>query len=392
MSQRRRDPQPYRRSQDGRWCAPYYDAEGKRRVAYGRTAAEALAERDRRAAGYASEQTVAGWVQWWLDVHLPRRARNGRIAASTVDFYRAKARHVLEGLGDVELAELTAAKVEAWLEDLEQQVSPTTGRPLSSRSVQAIHATLRAALSAAERLGKIPPGGNVARLVEAPGPDSGARRWLTPEQAPAFIAATRGDRFEALWRLLLPLGLRIGEGAALTLDAVDLEAGTVRIDRNLVRVKLGGRWVWQHKGTKTHVGATMALPRWARESLARRFEIREIEKAMAGPLWSEAECVDERGRPITVELLFCNEVGQPFHHRTYAARLARICDAAGLPRLTPHELRHSCASILAAQGATLLEIQKLLRHRRQALTADLYHHLVEDVQRAHVAAMDELAE
>lgn len=193
---------------------------------------------------------------------------------------------------------------------------------------------------------------------------------------------------EALWLVALPLGLRLREAVAVPVDAVDLDAGTLRVAWSIARTERQ----WVHKATKTHADETLALPRFAVDALRRRLEVRALDRMMAGPLWQEAAVVDERLRPKTVDLLFSREDGQPLPESRVYSGLANVCERAGVPRLTPHELRHSCVSILIALGVDLPTIQRLVRHRSQRLTSDLYGHLVQAVSRDAADRFDRLAE
>jgi integrase len=46
-----------------------------------------------------------------------------------------------------------------------------------------------------------------------------------------------------------------------------------------------------------------------------------------------------------------------------------------VPGLTPHDLRHTCASLAIAAGANVLAVQRLLGHETAAMTLGLYGHL-----------------
>lgn len=81
-----------------------------------------------------------------------------------------------------------------------------------------------------------------------------------------------------------------------------------------------------------------------------------------GPVVGQTVIADERGQPVEKEWI------------EYRWRLIR--DAAGLVDFRWHDIRHSCASFLAQQGATLLEIGSVLGHRSPAVTAR-YAHLIQ---------------
>jgi integrase len=83
--------------------------------------------------------------------------------------------------------------------------------------------------------------------------------------------------------------------------------------------------------------------------------------------------------------------GGPLSHGVVQDALDRVCEQAGVPRVTPHQLRHMTASLLAAMKMTLLQIQHVLRHKSQSLTSDLYSHLLEETGREVADRMDDLA-
>src|SRR5207248_9883628 len=77
---------------------------------------------------------------------------------------------------------------------------------------------------------------NVAALVDKPRYEQPQMRCLTREQAKALLAAVKGDRFEALYTVAVPLGLRRGEALGLMWEDVDFEKGLLHIRRALQRV------------------------------------------------------------------------------------------------------------------------------------------------------------
>src|SRR5947209_3596690 len=82
-------------------------------------------------------------------------------------------------------------------------------------------AVLRNALGRAVRWGLIPR--NVAALADPPTVSEYEARFLSIDEARAFLAAARGDRLEALYSVALSLGLRQGEALGLRWEDVDLD-------------------------------------------------------------------------------------------------------------------------------------------------------------------------
>src|SRR5438477_10280598 len=74
--------------------------------------------------------------------------------------------------------------------------------------------------------------------------------------------------------------------------------------------------------------------------------------------------------------------------RHVTQKFQRLLDRAGLPHQRPHDLRHACASLMAADGVPLLVIQAQLGHSQYFLTADTYSHLYDQTMREAAGRMD----
>ena len=145
---------------------------------------------------------VGPYLRQWLD-----EVAKPRVRASTLKSYREIVEgHLVPGLGNIPIAKLTPAEVQAFLN--RKQASG-----LSPRRVQYIHAVLRRALVTAERWGLVSR--NVARLVDPPRVRRREITPLTPEQARRLIETSIEDRYRALWITALGTGLRQGELLAL---------------------------------------------------------------------------------------------------------------------------------------------------------------------------------
>lgn len=177
--------------------------------------------------------------------------------------------------------------------------------------------------------------------VDSPPADKRLPHPLSPEEMARLLAAPmrfdspKGLRDRALLELMYATGMRASEVIALRLDAVDLEAGTVRC--------VG-------KGGKERI---LPLYDRARQSLKDY-----IEKGRAKLLQGRDEhvlFVNHRGRPLTRQGLWL---------------LVKECAiAAGIEgEVTPHTLRHSFATHLLDGGAGLREVQQLLGHANISTT------------------------
>lgn len=86
--------------------------------------------------------------------------------------------------------------------------------------------------------------------------------------------------------------------------------------------------------------------------------------------------------------MFPSRIGTPYEPHGLHDDFKRLLVEAGLPDMRFHDLRHSAASLMLAQGIPLRSIQDILGHSSIALTANLYAHVGEQLRREAADAMD----
>ena len=108
----------------------------------------------------------------------------------------------------------------------------------------------------------------------------------------------------------------------------------------------------------------------------RQYRVQQAEAQMAaGTLWQDHG------------LIFASQVGTPMDPDNFSHSFARLCERAGLGHWHPHELRHSGASLMLAQGTPLHVVSEVLGHASIAITKDVYGHLLEGDKRAAAESM-----
>lgn len=80
-------------------------------------------------------------------------------------------------------------------------------------------------------------------------------------------------------------------------------------------------------------------------------------------------------------------MGTPLDPDNFSHRFSALCQRAGLGHWHPHELRHSGASLMLAQGTELHVVSEVLGHTSIAITKDVYGHLFEGGRRSAAEAM-----
>jgi integrase len=102
------------------------------------------------------------------------------------------------------------------------------------------------------------------------------------------------------------------------------------------------------------------------------------ERLLAGRRWRDSDFV------------LTTTVGTPLDPNRVRRVLRDVLEAAGLPSITFHDLRHSCASLLAADGVPPRTIMAILGHSDIRLTMNVYAHIDRDAQRDALRRMDAL--
>ncbi len=255
---------------------------------------------------------------------------------------------------------------------------------LSPRTVQLSLVILRHALETAVKWNLLAR--NVAKLVDSPKVRRSEIKPLDPEQARKFLDAAKGERFEALYSVALGLGLREGEALGLRWIDVDLDCQQLSIRQSLQRVggkRFGiGPGKLQFVEPKTERSRrTLRIPEALVRSL-RAHRARQLQQRLiAGSAWTESG------------LVFTTRIGTPVEPRSAVIDFKRILGKAKLSQaIRFHDLRHSAASLLLAQGVQLRAIMELLGHSTIALTANTYSHVMPSMMQEMAEKMDALLE
>ncbi|MCA1677276.1 MAG: tyrosine-type recombinase/integrase, partial [Actinobacteria bacterium] len=78
-------------------------------------------------------------------------------------------------------------------------------------------------------------------------------------------------------------------------------------------------------------------------------------------------------------LVFARENGTPIRPEHVVKRFGPLCRAAGVPKITVHDLRHTAATLMIGSGIPLAVVSKVLRHTQVSITTDLYGHLTPEI-------------
>lgn len=237
-----------------------------------------------------------------------------------------------------------------------------------------MRATLRRALGQAVRQGLLVRNVASGTLVSVPPAEAKEQRVPSPDEARAIMAAFDGHWLEAAVAVSIGCGLRQGEPRALRWGDVDLDAARLTV-----------RQAWQRAGKAQHLAepktrasrAPVAIPASV-VAIVRRHKADQARARLAA------------GRHVDAgeAYVFAASNGSPLDGpnilRTFRARL----DAAGLPPMRWHGLRHACASLLLANGSDAATVAAVLRHASPTTTLRTYAHALPGGIDAAAATMD----
>jgi integrase len=236
---------------------------------------------------------------------------------------------------------------------------------------------LRRALREAQIEGQLER--NVASIARGVRIDADEGRTLTPDQARQLIDHIAGHRLEAAFTVALSLGLRLGELLGLAWPDVELdERPRITIRRALKRIPRRGLVLEDTKTASSR--RTVYLPSTTTAALRSHRAAQAAERLQAGPEWTSL--------PLGADLVFRTPFGTAIDPNNFRHIVYTETDAAGVSRFSPHELRHSAASLLIAQGVPLKVISEMLGHSSIRITADVYGHLLEPAREDAAEAME----
>jgi integrase len=268
-------------------------------------------------------------------------------------------RHLLPTFGPRPISEIREPHVRRWHKAL---LDSGVGAPTVSRA----YILLKAIFATAVDDGLIRR--NPCRIKGAGTPHSPERPVVSVGQIFA-IADAVDRRYRVLVLMAAFCSLRWGELAALRRADLDMTRRTVRIDRSLTELSGGGRSFGPPKSAAGR--RTVIIP-----------EIIAVDLAVH---------LEQLAGPGSDDLIFTSPAGEPLHHGNFRRRVwLPALEAAGLPALHLHDLRHAGNVLSAAVGANLRELMERMGHS-STKAALIYLHGGEARQRTIAEAVDDLA-
>lgn len=305
-------------------------------------------------------------------VEIWQRGLADKSPKTRTGYESALTKHVLPRFGARRVGTITERDVQEFVEDLRLRLQP--------RSVRNVYAVLRSIMKVAvrERMIAATPCGEAAGIA-LPKPAHDERPILTPTEVLALVEAI-DPHYRLLVLTAARTGMRAGELAGLRRKAVDPLRGTISITETV-------REVSSKEGSR--VEGTPKTRR-SRRTIAIDPELRR----MFSDLFSgDARFADANAYVFVPKRGDGNGPARgplshsAFYRRHFKPAVQRTL-APSKQSLRFHDLRHTAASILIAQGVQPFLIQRQLGHSSINVTFDLYGHLMPDNEETAAKAME----
>lgn len=303
----------------------------------------------------SSDMLFADYLLEWLEI------AKGRLAIATYCSYTSMLKNPIEPY--FRKKKLTLRKLEA--RHLQMFYSEML-KKVKSNTVIHYHAVIHSALKYAVKTDMLVQ--NVADKVDRPKKNDFQPVFLSADEMQKMFEALRGTKLELPVLVAAFYGFRRGEVLGLKWDAIDFEKATISVKRTVTSINyLDGKYRDIEKQSAKTKSSLRTLPLIGsfRDYFMQVKEAQELNKKVCGNCYNYKYdgfvFVDETGDRMKAQYLTC--------------AFPKFLERNGLRRMRFHDLRHSCASLLLANGVPLKHIQEWLGHSDFSTTANIYAHL-----------------
>lgn len=238
-------------------------------------------------------------------------------------------------------------------------------KTVSANTVIKAHANIHKALKYAVKMDLIP--NNPAEKVERPKKNRYIADYYRQDELEQLLEATKDHYLSLLIQMTVFYGLRRSEVLGLKWDAIDFQKNTITIKHIVSNAVADGKRILIQEDRAKTKSSLRSLPliEDLREKLLERKAQQEENRKICGNCYNHAYdgyvFVDPMGK-----LYVPDEVSDHFRS---------LLKQKGLRHIRFHDLRHSCASLLLANGVPMKQIQEWLGHSDMGTTANIYSHL-----------------
>ena len=196
-----------------------------------------------------------------------------------------------------------------------------------------------------------------------------------------ILEESKGGQLYPFFVVALNTGMRMGEILGLTWDCVDMESGTILVDKTLCYLPEGGRALYEFHQPKTKAG---------KRRIPMTVEVRNVFMEMQ--MRKDRIATRHNPRPGMEDLVFCSKTNNPVNEanirsaiRYLVRKINRKYPGLDFEPFTPHGLRHTFATKAIEKGMRPKTLQIILGHNSLQMTMDLYCHVEEHTLKEEMA-------
>lgn len=274
---------------------------------------------------------------------------------STIAFHNSLLRIIYNYLGEFKLESITNRDIEGYLDYLKNTYKTPRNQALAPKTIMHHYCTLNLIFEYATKLSYISE--NPIKNIDSPKLAKHKVNALSKAEVLTFIDEIQKLPLmhQTIYNLLLTTGIRRGECFGLQWADIDFENRLIRIERNVTYTALGG--------------INVGLPKT--NTSIRQIPI--ITKVIN--LLTEYKKQEQQAFNITDTCFVFHSKNSPTqpHEPTYLTKhLKKFIKKIGLPDMSPHDLRHTCATLLLQSGADIKSVQDILGHTDASTTLNFY--------------------
>jgi integrase len=248
---------------------------------------------------------------------------------------------------------------------------------VKAMTVHKFHANISKALKYAVEMDYIPH--SVMDKVKRPKPDRYTGKFLKQSETVELFEAAKGHKLELGVIFGAFYGLRRSEIIGLRWESVNFEANTITIEHTVTEANVDGKKVIVAGDTTKTKSSFRTLPLVPAIS-AKLLEVKseqERNRKICGKSFNKKEGI----------YIYTDALGNRIKPDYLSSMFPKFMEQNGFRRIRFHDLRHSCASLLLANGVSLKQIQDWLGHSDFAITANIYAHLDFSAKKETAGAM-----
>ena len=327
-----------------------------------------------------ADKTKITFKQFVEDHWMKDHVKTADHTPSSVEFFEYTSQMAIDYFGEKKrLKEIDTEAVKKYINFLKTTPTKTTGEPFGASSIKHFYGTLKNILRYAKRMHYIDydPTEDLSQK-EKPHRERKGIDFLEPAQAVEFLSCLEHEPlyWQCLVNVLITTGLRRGEAAGLQWGDLDPKKLELHVERNVTHDKEAENGL--HVG-KTKTGEARTVP---------------VSSRLCGMLLRFKQEQQERFQILLLPTayIFANDADpyRPIRPDSITQHVKRLVARNKLKDVSPHDLRHSAATLALEAGADLKDVQTLLGHKDPSTTLKFYTGVSEEKKRRTVEGIESL--